>query len=181
LTLLSGYNRPTEPPFDGVLELSYDSLEELTAGADTSPWQAARADLSNFVDINRVHHIVTEEVLIKPGEIHEGMLKNIEIGNAKLGLGVGEFHDYWRDVHGPLAAKIPTLRRYVQSHTLMSEYEKETPPVYDGIAETWFDDTAAMRQGASTPEYAATRDDEKNFIAGELPFIITTWQKIQPQ
>jgi hypothetical protein len=55
----------------------------------------------------------------------------------------------------------------------MSEYDKENPPAYDGVAETWFDDTAAMRQGATTPEYAATRADEENFLAGDSPFIIT--------
>ncbi len=55
----------------------------------------------------------------------------------------------------------------------MSEYEKEEPPAYDGIAETWFDDTAAMRQSALTPEYAAVRDDEENFITGEGTFVIT--------
>jgi EthD domain len=45
---------------------------------------------------------------------------------------------------------------------------------YDGLAITWFDDVAAMRAGAATEAYAKTRADEANFLAGELPFVITT-------
>jgi len=44
---------------------------------------------------------------------------------------------------------------------------------YDGVAETWFDDTSAMRVSGASPEYAATRADEKNFLTEPLPFIIT--------
>ncbi|MFH1240799.1 MAG: hypothetical protein V1689_00435 [Pseudomonadota bacterium] len=33
--------------------------------------------------------------------------------------------------------------------------------------------TAAMRLSAATPEYAATRADERNFLTEPLPFIIT--------
>jgi len=177
-TLLSGYRRPTPPPLDGVEELRFESTAELTAMAATPAGRTVMADLSNFVNRDRLKHIVTEEFVIKPGPIHEGMVKNIELGNRKPGISIKEFHDHWRNVHGPLAAKIPVIKRYIQSHTLMGEYEKEASPPYDGVAETWFDDTASMRQGATTPEYAATRADEKNFIAGELPFIITRELKI---
>jgi uncharacterized protein (TIGR02118 family) len=34
----------------------------------------------------------------------------------KPGIDEAEFHRYWREVHGPIAARIPQLRRYVQSH-----------------------------------------------------------------
>ena len=42
-------------------------------------------------------------------------------------------------------------------------------PAYDGLAQTWFESTDAMRRSAETPEYRATRDDERNFVAGERP------------
>ena len=31
-----------------------------------------------------------------------------------------EFHRYWRDVHGPIVKRIPQLRRYIQSHRILS-------------------------------------------------------------
>jgi len=101
------------------------------------------------------------------------MVKNIEFVTRKPGMPLDEFRHYWKNIHGPIASKIEVIKHYVQSRTLMSEYEKEPPPVYDGIASTWFDDTAAMRHSATTPEYAAHHTDMFNFLAGELPFIIT--------
>lgn len=172
-TLKSGYNRRTPPHLDGVEEIYYDSLPDLASVEVMPSGRAAIADLSNFVDTQRVPRILTQEIIIKPGEIREGMVKNIELVTRKASMAFNDFHRYWQEIHGPLAAKIEMIKRYVQSHTLMTEYDKDKPPAYDGVAETWFDDTAAMRRSATTPEYAATRADEENFLAGKLPFIIT--------
>jgi uncharacterized protein (TIGR02118 family) len=77
-------------------------------------------------------------------------------------------------VHGPLAAKIPVIRRYEQNHLALSEYQKNCLPPYDGLAVTWFASTADMKKGTTTPEYAATRADEAHFLPdGHLPIIIT--------
>lgn len=172
-TLLSGYGRPSPPVLDGVEEISFESTADLSSAMERPGGKVAMADLANFVDTNRVRRIVAEEIEIKPGTIREAMVKNIELVTRKQGMPIVEFHSYWRDFHGPLAAKIDVIKRYVQSHTLMDEYDKGAPPAYDGVAETWFTDTAAMRLSATTPEYIATRADEKNFLTVHLPFIIT--------
>jgi uncharacterized protein (TIGR02118 family) len=172
-TLLSGYSRPSPPVFDGVEEVYFDSQEDLSLAEGTALYKAAMADLSNFVDTLRLKHIVTEEIEIKPGSVHESMVKNIELVTRKKGMPIVEFHSYWQCIHGPLAAKIGVIQRYVQSHTCMDEYKKKVPPPYDGVAETWFSDTASMRLSAATPEYHATRADERNFLTEPLPFIIT--------
>jgi hypothetical protein len=72
-----------------------------------------------------------------------------------------------------LARHIPQILRYVQSHTRLSAYRDGREPVLDGVALTWFDDTAAMRASALTAEYAATRADEHNFVIEPLDFVIT--------
>ena len=172
-TLLSGYRRPTPPPLDGVEEIYFDEVSDLAFLEATQAGQNAIADLDNFVDTDRVQRIVAEAIVIKEGPIHDGMVKNIEFPTRKPGMPINDFHRYWREVHGPLAAKIEVMKRYVQSHTLMMEYEKEDPPACDGIAETWFDDTAAMKESALTPEYTEVRDDEENFISKNIFFIIT--------
>ena len=172
-TLLSGYRRRLAPVLDGVEEISFNATADFISAIETPAGVVAMDDLAKFADTSTVRHIVTEETEIKPGTIREGMVKNIELVTRKQGMSIVEFHSYWRDRHGPLAAKIEVIKRYVQSHTLMNEYEKEAPPAYDGVAETWFVDTAAMRLSADTPEYTATRDDEKNFLTEPLPFSIT--------
>ena len=84
------------------------------------------------------------------------------------------FQHYWRTVHGPIAAEIPVIRRYVQSHTRLAGYKRDPQPAYDGLAITWFDSVDAMRESAITPAYERTRADEPNFIDGaRLSFIIT--------
>lgn len=172
-TLLSGYRRATPPQLDGVEEICFDEVSDMAFLEATQVGQNAIVDLDNFVDTDRVQRIVTEEIVIKEGPIHDGMVKNIEFPNRKPGMPINDFHRYWREVHGPLAAKNEFIKRYVQSHTLMMEYEENEPPAYDGIAETWFDDTAAMRKSALTPEYDVVRDDEENFISKNIFFIIT--------
>src|SRR5438445_560761 len=101
-----------------------------------------------------------------------GMVKAVSFFKRKAGMSVDAFQAYWRTAHPEVVVKLPGIRRYVQSHTLPSAYRKGEP-VYDGIAELWFDDTQAMRVSATTPEYARVRADEANFITPDPPFIIT--------
>ena len=109
-----------------------------------------------------------------------GGVKNVEFVTHKPGMSIEAFQQYWREVHGPLAAQIATVRRYVQSHTRLSAYEGGRSPIYDGAAVTWFDDTQAMRASAASSEYVRVRADESNFIAPDPPFIITREHVIIP-
>jgi uncharacterized protein (TIGR02118 family) len=73
-----------------------------------------------------------------------------------------EFHRYWREVHGPIAKKIPQLRRYIQSHRIPFA---EATSSYDGAAEVWVENEAAMEALRKTPEYLnGALADEPNFI-----------------
>jgi uncharacterized protein (TIGR02118 family) len=88
---------------------------------------------------------------------------------------VEAFQRHWREVHGPLGAGVPGLRRYVQSHTRLSAYDRGKDPAWDGVALIWFDDAATLRAATSSPEWARVRADEDNFVApGPAAFIVTT-------
>lgn len=172
-TLLSGYQRETPPAIDGTEELCFDGIDDFLSLEKTPAAQASLHDLSNFVDTFQLQYIRTEEAVVKEGSTHKGMVKNIEFLIRKPDIPLVDFHRYWLEIHGPLAAKIEMIRRYVQSHTLLSDYTQKEPPPYDGVAETWFDDTNSMRSSALTPEYATLRADEKNFISEKRMFVIT--------
>ena len=118
--------------------------------------------------------------MAKPGPVPASFVKNYELVTKRADMDRAEFDRYWSQVHGPLAAAIPTIRRYVQAHLSPATREAGTAP-YDGLAITWFDDVAAMRAGAATEAYARTRADEANFLAGELPFVITTERTTFPR
>jgi uncharacterized protein (TIGR02118 family) len=172
-TLLSGY-RKGEPAYDGVAEIWFDDTDAMRALAGTKAYADVRADEHNFLDLSTMGAIITDEHVIKPGAIPPGAVKNIEFVTHKPGMSIEAFQRHWREIHGPLGAAIPVVRRYVQSHTRRSVYASGKTPAYDGVALTWFESTQAMRESATTPEYARTRADEPNFIAsGRLPFIIT--------
>jgi len=89
------------------------------------------------------------------------MVKAIYLIRRKSGLSAEDFHRYWREVHGAIAARIPGLRRYVQCHAIARDGDGSE---YDGAAEAWFDDMEAVRRAVESPEYAAARTDEARFI-----------------
>ena len=172
-TILSGY-RKGEPIYDGMAELWFDNTDAMRAQAGTPEFAAVRADEPNFMDAASQGSIITEEHVIKDGPIPVDGVKNVEFVSHKPGMPIEDFQKHWREIHGPLGAAIPVVKRYVQSHTRLSIYQKGKTPLYDGVALTWFDSTQAMRTSATTPEYDRTREDEPNFIAaGKLPVIIT--------
>jgi uncharacterized protein (TIGR02118 family) len=105
------------------------------------------------------------------------MIKLIYVITRKPGLSVEEFQRYWRETHGPIAARIPGVRRYVQCHVLSELYAGDRPPAYDGAAELWFDDLDAMRRAMASPEMEAAREDERNFIDHSRVAAIVTEEK----
>lgn len=91
------------------------------------------------------------------------MITLIEVVRRKPGLSVEQFQQYWLDTHAAKACRLPGLRRYVQSHTLLSGYAKHAPAC-DGVAELSFDSVAAVRELAATSELDAVRGDRDAFI-----------------
>jgi uncharacterized protein (TIGR02118 family) len=83
----------------------------------------------------------------------------------KPGMGEAEFHRYWRDTHGPIAAKIPQLRRYVQSHRVGAPRNSFNDSQYDGEAEVLVESLDALGALRHTTEYLkGALADERNFI-----------------
>lgn len=91
------------------------------------------------------------------------MVKIVIFFKRKPAMSVDDFQKHWRTTHADIIVRLPGIRRYIQSHVLASGYRKGEP-VYDGVAESYFDDTQAMKALAKMPEYAAVLADEPNFI-----------------
>ena len=77
-----------------------------------------------------------------------------------------EFLHYWRDVHGPLGARMPGVRKYIQNRTTADD------ALFDCVAEMWFDDAAAMQASFGSPESAAAAADAPNFTAKTQMMIV---------
>ena len=60
-----------------------------------------------------------------------------------------DFFQYWRQRHGPLFARTPELRRYVQHFSEPDAYQTDQPPTHDGASMFWYDDLDALRSAVS--------------------------------
>jgi uncharacterized protein (TIGR02118 family) len=173
-TRLAAY-RKEEPVYDGIAELWFDDTAAMHALRGTPEMVAVQADEARFIDSSTMGLIITDDHVIKGDPIPPGAPKGIGFVRRRPGMPVEAFQRHWREVHGPLGAAIPGMRRYVQSHTRRAAYDRGREPAWDGIAIIWFDDAAAVSAATRTHEWARTQADDPNFIApGPVPFIITT-------
>jgi uncharacterized protein (TIGR02118 family) len=91
------------------------------------------------------------------------MIKLVYCFCKKAGLSDEEFFRYWREVHGPIGARIPGVRRLVQSHRIRVPGDARAAD-FDGMAELWFDDAESLLAARQSPEWRASGEDEANFI-----------------
>jgi uncharacterized protein (TIGR02118 family) len=177
ITLPSAY-RNREPLYDGISEAWFDDEDALRSNADTAPRRAASADDAKFVDMSTTGSIVVEEIIQKEGTVGAEAVKVLSLLTRKPGTEVAAFQQYWREHHGPLAAKIPQARRYLQCHVRPFGYADGRAPRYDGVAEMWFENFEAVRDSGTTEEYRAVRLDEPKFLAIPFPFLIASEHRI---
>jgi uncharacterized protein (TIGR02118 family) len=163
-----------EPIYDGIAEVWADDTDALRAMTRGPEHAALQADEARFIDRASMGVIITEDHVIKDGPVPPDAVKRVAFLTRKPGLPVEAFQRHWLEVHGPIVAALPGLRRYVQSHTRRSAYNAGRVPVYDGVALTWFDSTDAIRGAAAAPEYARVLADARNFlVSGQIPSILT--------
>lgn len=86
------------------------------------------------------------------------MVKVLVVLVRKPGMSREEFSRYWRDVHGPIGARMPGLRKYMQDHV-----SGDGAP-FDGVAQMWFDDLAALQGAFTSPAAAEAAADAANFL-----------------
>jgi len=170
----SGYARGREPDFDGIAETWFDDTDAMRAVAASEQYAAVQADEPNFIEVAGMAMVLCDEVPIVDGP--RAPLKFVAFVRRKPGMDVADFQQYWRTVHGPIAAENPYIRRYVQHHVRPRAYETGRAPAYDGAAMTWFDSFDDMRASAGTPALAATVADQAAFldVDGRLPFVVVT-------
>jgi uncharacterized protein (TIGR02118 family) len=165
--------RHGEPVYDGIAELWYDDTATMRRIADTPASRAAAADDANFIDMSKFGFVLTEERVLVDRAGTKSMAKLVAFLKRRPGMEVDAFQSYWFEKHGPIAAKMPSQCRYVQSHVRRSAYEAGRIPRYDGIAEAWFDNLDWLTNPPDTDEFRAIRADEPHFLASPIEFIIT--------
>ena len=103
------------------------------------------------------------------------MLKFMVVLYKKPEMSEKDFHRFLREVHGPMALKIPGLRRYVQNHVV--EDAKRKHPGWSAIVELYFDDWSTMEAAWATPEGEAATADVGEFADLSL----SRWSVVEEQ
>jgi len=89
------------------------------------------------------------------------MTKVLVMLHKQDGQSWDEFQRYWREEHGPIAARIPGLRKYIQNHAT----DRGNVPY--AVAELYFDSPEALQAALASPEGKAALGDLGNFVDGE--------------
>lgn len=105
------------------------------------------------------------------------MIKLVALVTRKQGMSAEDFRDYWLETHAPLAAAIPGLRGY--RINIAGDPGRQPPARYDGSAEIWFDDRAAMEAGLASAQGTVAGDDTERF-AESIEFLVTEEHVILP-
>ena len=96
------------------------------------------------------------------------MIKLIVAIKRNPAMTPAEFHQYWRTTHSEKVRALPAskryIRKYVQAHTLDSEYAAGEP-AFDGTAELWFDSIADKDAFYSDAEYLANVNPDERVFA----------------
>ena len=103
------------------------------------------------------------------------MIKLVEGLRRLPSLTREEFQQHWLEHHASLLLNIPTLRSYVQYHTIgnnpMARKTVATDPPFDGHACYWWDSLDAFRSVRNSTEYQRVLDDLKDFIGPNGSFL----------
>ncbi len=169
----SGYRRH-EPVYDGVAETTWNDLDDLRRLRGCDEITEVLADEPSLMDMAHRDEIVTSDDVVVDGVVADDALTMLVFLKRRPDLSPEAFRTYWRDVHGPLGAQVPGVRRYVQHHAVANLYVGGREPLYDGVAQTWFDDLETMREAVGTEKLAAVLADQSYFMSARAPFVVCT-------
>ena len=166
-------------PYDGEAEVLIDNLDAMAALRRSPKYiDGALADERKFIDLTRVEWMVTRDHVVLDGPTGGKLVKGVWQLVIKPGMPLDEFREYWLGVHGPMALKLPGLRRYVQSH-LIDEAYLYANPRFDGVAQLWFDSPEAFAAAFASPAGKDLLEDGAKFIDGPKMTFFMAQEHIQ--
>ena len=96
-----------------------------------------------------------------------------------------DFRTRWREGHGPVASKLPGLRRYHQNHVVDREQRgityKRGGLDFDGFSELWFDDVPSMQAAFASEQQVKELGEDENRFIGELKLVTAVQHVVIPK
>ena len=95
------------------------------------------------------------------------------------------FRKHWREEHGPLALRLPGLRRYHQNHVTDREQRGITYARgafdFDGFSELWFDDLPSMQAAFADDKQVKELAADEARLIGNLKLITAIQHVVIPK
>ncbi len=88
------------------------------------------------------------------------MYKLVTLFKLKPGTDIEAFERHYREVHIPLASRLPGLKRYTRSLVRPSSHH---PAPFYRVAQLYFEDYDSLRRALASPESQATLQDSGFF------------------
>jgi uncharacterized protein (TIGR02118 family) len=101
------------------------------------------------------------------------MLKFVVVVYKRSGMSSDQFRRHLREVHGPLAMKLPGLKQYAQNFAQADATRKA--PAWDAVIELYFEDRETMEAAWASPAGAASDADLPAFA----DLSRTTWSVVE--
>lgn len=166
----------TKPPFDGMVALYFQSMEDARATFSGPATAALREDAKNFVAPDGTpQQVFADEYLMseKSGAAStirkSGQLKIVRSVTRRRDLTHAQFKDYWLNNHSKLEDRVireSAVQRIVATFALP---EPGKDPDFDGMVELYFDSVEDIRAMFAGPVPAMMRKDEENFVQMDAP------------
>lgn len=185
LTLEEAYGDEPAPTFDGASMFWFDDLEAvLSQASDPDEFALRDAVIEDDAQLfdrstvwptdHRKASVVGTEHVVLEGATTPAMVKAIFIAARRPGLSLEEFSARFGSVHGALAAELPGLRRYVQTHAIPESYSLTgiIAPTHDCCSELWFDDYASWKRTLGSPQWEAVVDSGERLFARPAAYVI---------
>ncbi|MFJ4264379.1 EthD domain-containing protein [Paenarthrobacter nicotinovorans] len=93
-------------------------------------------------------------------------VRTMALLGRKPGMSYEQFRTYWRDVHAPMAAKLPGVTRYIQRHIMPDVHNGEPDNEFgiDGVVILEYESQDAMEAAWASEAGQAAMADVPNFL-----------------
>lgn len=111
------------------------------------------------------------------------LVRNFTMLTKREDLSTEEFRDYWRNVHAPMARRLPGLVAYVQHHVVDSFARSDVPAPdanIDGVTELVFTSRAAMDEALNSELGRRLAEDAKNFMSQMRGYVVEDVVIVEP-
>jgi uncharacterized protein (TIGR02118 family) len=109
------------------------------------------------------------------------MIKTQVLVKRKVGMTREAFADYWLGTHVAITAKISEIKRQTISIVRSDLQRADTP--WDGLANAWWDDEAAIGSARRGDAFQAMIEDEANFVdvGDRRPLVVVEINPLAPK